>query len=59
MKNIEQEFELNEVVTAKTEPGQLLKIRRYVDRIYYCRLLDKPESPDSVYFGRELKKQAT
>jgi hypothetical protein len=56
MRETNQEFEVNEIVTAKIAPEQRLKIRRYVDSIYYCKMLNQPDLPDSVYFGRELQK---
>jgi len=43
-----------DVVCAKVNPPLKLKIRRYVDQVYYCKLLDDPEAKELVYFEREL-----
>jgi hypothetical protein len=55
MKNIpEQKYEVGEKVFARSAPGDQLKIRRFVDRVYFCRLVSDPQGPDLVYFEREL-----
>ncbi len=40
-------------VFAKINPERGLIIRRYHDRIYYCREVDRPEK-EYVYFEREI-----
>jgi hypothetical protein len=52
---MENKFMVGEVVAALSTPESILKVRRYVDRIYYCRALSEPDSPDLVFFERELK----
>jgi|GEM_PF-605961 len=47
-------FKEGEVVYAKINPELLLVIRRYVDRIYYCRIQADPTQKEHVYFEREL-----
>lgn len=53
MENI---FLVGETVFAKVQPEVLLVIRRYVDRIYYCRLKDKNDDRDLVYFEHEIDR---
>lgn len=46
-----------DVVVAKATPDRLLIIRRYVDRVYYCRIKDDPAGANGseyVYYEREL-----
>ncbi len=42
------------VVCAIENPTQKLRIRRYVDRIYYCKIQKDPALKELVYFEREL-----
>jgi len=51
MENI---FKVGDVVRAKVNPTVLLVVRRYVDRIYYCRIQQNPTQKELVYFEREL-----
>ena len=48
-------FSEGQEVYAKIDPDQKLVVRRYLDRIYYCRVLDKPDHKDLVYFEREIE----
>jgi hypothetical protein len=43
-----------DVVCVKVNPTIKLKIRRYIDQIYYCKVLDDPEARELVYYEREL-----
>lgn len=51
---IENKFKEGEVVFAKVNPTLKLVVRRYVDRIYYCRIQQTPTRKELVYFEREL-----
>ncbi len=51
---MENKFKEGEVVRAKVNPNQNLIVRRYVDRIYYCKIQENPSHKDLVYFEREL-----
>lgn len=51
---MENKFQEREVVYGANEPNLKLVIRRYVDRIYYCKVQDDPEQKERVYFEREL-----
>jgi hypothetical protein len=53
---MENKFREGETVVAKVRPEVLLVIRRYVDRIYFCRLKDKTDDKDLVYFEREIER---
>ena len=47
-------FKEGEEVYAKVDPTLKLIIRRYVDRIYYCKIKEDPMRKELVYFEREL-----
>lgn len=47
-------FKEGEVVCALVDPTLKLVIRRYVDRIYYCKIQKNPARKELVYFDREL-----
>jgi hypothetical protein len=47
-------YKENQTVYAKKNPALKLIIRRYVDRIYYCRVQEFPDQKELVYFEREL-----
>ena len=51
---MENKFKEGEVVQAKVNPTLNLVIRRYVDRIYYCKIQSEPTHKELVYFEREL-----
>jgi len=51
---MENKFKEGEIVRAKVNPTLKLLIRRYVDRIYYCKILEDPTLKELVYFEREL-----
>jgi hypothetical protein len=51
---MENKYGVGEVVFALENPKVLLTVRRYVDRIYYCRSKDPQTDKDLVYFEREL-----
>jgi len=51
---MENKFQEGEIVCAKTNPRLKLIIRRYLKRIYYCRVQGAPEQKEQVYFEREL-----
>ena len=52
-------FKEGEVVYAKINPELKLVIRRYIDRIYYCRVLEDSSQQELVYFERELMASVT
>lgn len=47
-------FKGGEIVFAKSDPSLKLIVRRFVDRIYYCRIQIDPLQKERVYFEREL-----
>jgi len=51
---MENKYKEGENVYAIAEPGLKLSIRRYVDKIYYCRVTEDPSRNELVYFEREL-----
>ena len=52
--SLDNKFKEGEIVYAKEYPTIPLIIRRYVHRVYYCRIVDDPENKELVYFEREL-----
>jgi hypothetical protein len=54
---MENKYKEGEVVCAKEKPSFKLIIRRYVDRIYYCKIKKDPLIKKVVYFERELMSE--
>ena len=56
MKNLNAtgKFKEGEMVFANANPSEKLVIRRFLDRIYYCRT-ESPSAKDVVFFERELE----
>ncbi|WP_236978263.1 hypothetical protein [Membranihabitans maritimus] len=52
MENI---FKEGDYVCDKTNPNIKLIVRRYVDRIYYCKVVNNPLHKDLVFFEREIQ----
>ncbi len=53
--NMENKYQVGQVVQAKAAPELKLVIRRYIDRIYYCKVKDNPTRRELVYFEREIE----
>ena len=51
---MENKFNEGAIVYAKINTSQKLVVRRYVDRVYYCKVHNQPELKDLVFFEREL-----
>lgn len=51
---MENKFAEGQVVYAIIHPEVKLVVRRYVDRIYYCKIQADPTRNELVYFEREL-----
>mgnify|MGYP003394148883 CR=1 FL=1 len=51
---MENKYKEGDVVYANEDPTKKLMIRRYVDRIYYCKVLGDSHAKELVYFEREL-----
>jgi len=47
-------YKAGEKVFAKAHPEVPLVVRRYVDRIYYCRFSKSPDAGELVLFEREI-----
>lgn len=58
-RNLENKYKEGDEVFAKVNPSQKLIIRRYVDRIYYCKIKNNPELKELVYFEREIASDET
>lgn len=56
---VQNNYHPGDTVYAKVEPTLKLIIRRYVDRIYYCKIQEDPERKELVYFERELVENPT
>lgn len=53
--DMENKYKEGQVVHAKVNPALKLVIRRYVDRIYYCKVQDDLTRKELVYFEREIE----
>ncbi len=51
---LKSKYQPGDMVFATANPSVKLIIRRYVDRIYYCKTEQQPDSKDLAYFEREL-----
>lgn len=51
---MENKYKEGEEVYAKENPSLKLIVRRYVTRIYYCKIKEDPTRKELVYFEREL-----
>ena len=49
-------YKEGEEVFATENPSETLIIRRYVDRIYYCKIKSNPNQKEKVFFERELSQ---
>ena len=52
--NSDNKYKEGQVVYAIENPGLKLIVRRYLDRIYYCKVHEDPDHKDLVYFERQL-----
>ncbi|MTI41196.1 hypothetical protein [Fulvivirga lutimaris] len=53
----ENRYVAGDIVYAKANPALKLIVRRYIDRIYYCKIMEQPDAKELVYFERELMIQ--
>lgn len=51
---MEHKFKEGEEVFDAVHPNQKLIVRRYYNRIYYCKVADEPSRKELAYFEREL-----
>ena len=51
---MENKYKEGDVVYANEDLAKKLVIRRYVDRIYYCKVAGDAAAKELVYFEREL-----
>lgn len=56
---MENTYNAGDVVFAKADPTLRLVVRRYVDKIYYCKVQDYPDRKELVYFERELQEKSS
>lgn len=56
---MENKYKEGQEVFAKVNPTLKLIIRRYVDRIYYCKVKENPTQKELVYFEREIMSDTT
>jgi hypothetical protein len=43
-------------VFAKANPTIALIVRRYLNKIYYCKVKEDPNQEEQVYFEREIQQ---
>jgi hypothetical protein len=53
---MENKFKVGDLVAAKINPDVKLKIYRYLEKVYYCRLESGADLPIQAYFEREIEK---
>lgn len=53
----ENKYAEGQYVHAIDSPHIKLIIRRYLDRIYYCKIVEFPEHDDLVYFERQIEPE--
>jgi hypothetical protein len=51
---MENKYKEGEEVFGEENPSLKLIIRRYVDRIYYCKIKKDPAQKELAYFERQL-----
>jgi hypothetical protein len=51
----EHKYNEGDIVWALEAPNVKLVVRRYIDRIYYCKVHADLEKQEKVYFERELR----
>ena len=54
MEEKENKFEAGDTVYSKVNPDVKLVVRRYIDRIYYCKFAEDPDRKELALFEREL-----
>lgn len=54
IKDEEHKYNEGDIVWALEAPNVKLVVRRYIDRIYYCKAFEDLEKKEKVYFEREL-----
>jgi hypothetical protein len=54
MKNAEGKYKVGTCVFAQSIPDEPLIVRKYVDKTYYCKLVDGSDPTDLLYFEKEL-----
>jgi len=54
MKTSEGKYKVGTTVFAKIIPDEPLIIKRFADKMYYCKLADGSDPSDLVYFEQEL-----
>jgi hypothetical protein len=52
-------FNEGDLVYARENPTLELCIRRYVHKIYYCKITSQPGAKELIYFDRELLPKKT
>ncbi len=53
-ESMENKYKEGDVVFANEDLTRKLVVRRYVDRIYYCKVDGDSSAKELVYFEREL-----
>lgn len=53
-ESMENKYKEGDIVFANEDPTKKLVVRRYVDRIYYCKVDGDSFAKERVYFEREL-----
>lgn len=52
-------YNVGQIVYSLENPNQKLIVRRFLDRIYYCRVFEAEDTRELVFFERELASTTT
>jgi hypothetical protein len=55
---MENKYIKGQVVYALVKPSEKLLIRRYVDRVYFCKIQSDLNIKEKVFFERELTSES-
>ncbi len=50
----ENKYKAGDAVYAKIKPDVKLVVRRYIDRIYYCKFFNEPNRKELALFESEI-----
>ena len=54
LTRMDNKYKDGTLIIAKSDPDRQLIIDRYLDRIYYCKLVSEPQGKLLAYYEREL-----
>jgi hypothetical protein len=58
LTGMDNKYKDGTLIVAKSDPNRQLIIDRYLDRIYYCKVVSEPQGKLLAYYERELTPPA-